>query len=307
MTTLRMLLMSLKSSATPARFVALPAGLLFLLLSSGCGTTSPQAADALPLPAATRPPARQAGFATPTVFTAAESPGQAGGPSVVEPAYNAESQPYEEYGDASLYSVSDVIKDAVRAQFDAYSFRVYHEYSQVNTRLDTGDAVAHTYTSTAEIMPPGMMHSVMVSNMFEIERGKIYESIQLGEVEYRKEQREDLTYHWVKTQAQGTPFDRYQLAYSFWDYLDQMAFARTESLDGVEMNVYEHVKDEEGSRRRQTVWISVEDGYLRKVEIAIDTFIWEDKTAVATSETLASFVFCDYDADMTIEAPSDYQ
>ncbi|HET6313030.1 MAG TPA: hypothetical protein VFH60_04290, partial [Chloroflexia bacterium] len=61
--------------------------------------------------------------------------------------------------------------------------------------------------------------------------------------------------------------------------------------------------DREGFMQTDRVWVSVDDGFLRRVELSINTFDWQDGQAVAAIDTIATFVFYDYNTTMTIEAP----
>ena len=294
MPTLRKMVVHLNGLTLQSGLLAISAGLLLLLLASGCGTG-----------ASNVPQAEPQSRATPSAVVTATPPRQAAAPSETPTSYVEATETLDEYDASSLPAASNVVQDAVRAQFAVDSFRIDHEYSQVNKSLVTGGTATHTFTATAEIMPPGKMHLVMVSNMSEEERGRVSEVIDLGDIGYRKDQQEDMSYRWVKTEADGTPFDSFQMAYSFWDHADQMTFAGTESLDGMETAIYEYVYDQKALKQTDKVWISVDDGLLRKVELTINTFIWEGKTAAGTSDTLATFVFYDYNGDIKIEAPVD--
>jgi hypothetical protein len=300
MTALRTLIIDLNVITLRAGLLAISTGLLFVLLASGCGTAESQVPQAALL--STAAPSLVM-TATPSLVMTATPPPQVASPSETPGPDVADAEPEDEYENGNLPAESDVLRDAVRAQVASDSFRIAHTYNQVKKNLSTGDVSEHPYTSTAEIVPPDKMHYLSVSNMFETDLGRVSEIYVLDGMEYRHEQREDLSYHWVKSPAVGTPFDLFQVAYSFWNHSDQMVPVGTELLDGMDTQIYQYVDDREGFKQTERVWISVDDGLLRKVELTISTFDWHNRKAEAAIDTFATFVFYDYNADIRIEAP----
>lgn len=292
MTALRTLIIDLKGITVRAGLLAISTGLLFVLLASGCGTAESQV-----------PQAALQSTATPAVVMAATPPAQAASPSETPAADVGGTKPPDE-GGGSPYTTADTLREAVRAQLTVDSFRIDNAYNQIKKNLATGKVVENPFTATAEIAPPDKMHLLMVSSdMFESEVKRVSEIIMVDGMKYSKEQREDLSYHWVQSKATDTPFDGFQMAYAFWDHIDQMTYVRTETLDGLETDIFEYVDDREGFKQTDKVWVSVDDGFLRRVELSINTFDWQDGQAVAAIDTIATFVFYDYNTTMTIEAP----
>jgi hypothetical protein len=292
MTSLRNFVIDLNNITLRAGLLAISTGLLFVLLASGCGTAESQL-----------PQVELQSTATPTVALTATPLRQAASPSETPSPDAGGTEPPGEYDDSSSYTEANVLRDAVRAQLEVDSFRIDNSYNQTNRNLATGKIVEHPFTATAEILPPDKMHLLMVSDMFEADERIVSEIIMVDGMEYRKEQRKDLSYHWVKSRATGTPFDGFQMAYAFWDHIDQMTYVGSETLDGLETDIFEYVEDQEGFKQTDRVWVSVDDGFLRRVELTINAFDWQDRKAVAAIDTTATFVFYDYNTRIKITAP----
>lgn len=271
--------------------LSISAGLLLLLLASGCGA-----------PASNMAPTALPSTATPTlvaVVTPSQPAAQASATPLVS---GAEAESAEEY-DTSQVIEYYPIQDAVRAQLASTSFRISHEQRQIIKNASHPD-ITHLITATAELVLPRKMHLVMVRDVFLPGSGPVSEAIFLEDVEYRWEKQEDESYRWKKSAAPGSPLDLFGGAYTFWDRAHLFTLSGTELVDGRMTEVYEFVHDRKGAMQADKVWVSTGDGLLRKIEQKSYSRSRGQK-GITHLYNVDTYLFYDYNADIRIEAPTD--
>lgn len=264
--------------------------LLCLAIVSGCGSgtvAQEQTSDPNSLPTATRPVIEEP---QPTLPAPAEEPLV---PRATATEYSKRTSSGKSFSSAVDAPEKRLLYRALQAQTDAGSFRIHNTF-----RIAEREEV-----TIADVVLPGQIHYVIESRMYP-EMHDVKEIIILDGVQYHLKRQIDRLYGWVEEEfTESNPLYIFALAYSFQEHPDEMVFLGTEQLDGMETAVFENVDGWKGFRETERVWITVDDGLLRKVERIQISFTGEGSDAVYDPGMSSTFLFYDYGADIRIEAP----